>query len=80
MLWWVELSRVLLMGRATTGGVFWGVCEFSMNLGSLSPDGWVCILSYWLFGLRCPSLEPAGSSVDPDLGAEMGTSGRDHTD
>ena len=41
--WWVELSLFPLMGRAMSGGVFWGVCELSMTLGSLSVDGWVCV-------------------------------------
>ena len=29
-------------GRATSGGVLWGVCERSMILGSLSANGWGC--------------------------------------
>ena len=29
--WWVELDYVPLMGRATSGGEFWGVCELSMT-------------------------------------------------
>ena len=40
---WVVLSLFPLMGRAMSGGVFWGICELSMNLGSLSADGWVCV-------------------------------------
>ena len=43
MLLWVELDLVLLMGKATSGDMFWGVCELSMALGSLSADGWVCV-------------------------------------
>ena len=31
------------MGRATSGGVFWLVCELSMTLGSLSANGWGCV-------------------------------------
>ena len=27
-----------------SGGAFWGVFELFPNLGSLSADGWVCIL------------------------------------
>ena len=42
-LWWVWLSFIPLIGRATSGGVFWDVCELSMTLGSLSADGWVCV-------------------------------------
>ena len=33
----------VLVGRATSGGVFWGVCELIMILGSLSANGWVCV-------------------------------------
>ena len=41
--WWVGLDIVLLVGRATSGGVFSGVCELSMTLGSLSANGWGCV-------------------------------------
>ena len=41
--WCVGLDLVLLVGRATSGGVFWGVCELSMTLGSLSANGWGCV-------------------------------------
>ena len=41
--WWVGLDLVLLVGRAVSGGVFWGVCEVSMTLGSLSANGLVCV-------------------------------------
>ena len=43
MFWWVGLDLVFLGGRAASGGVFWGVCELSMNLGSLSVNGWGCV-------------------------------------
>ena len=39
----VGLDIVLLVCRATSGGVFWSVCELSMTLGSLSVNGWDCI-------------------------------------
>ena len=42
-LWWVEMDLVLLMGRATSGSVFWGVCKLSTTLGSLSANGWGCV-------------------------------------
>ena len=42
--WWVGLDLVFLVGRAVSGGVFWGVCDLSMNLGSLSANGWGCVL------------------------------------
>ena len=32
MFWWVGLDLVLLVGRAVSGGMFWGVCELSMIL------------------------------------------------
>ena len=38
--WWVGLDFVFLLGRAMSGGVFWGVCELNMILGSLSANGW----------------------------------------
>ena len=40
---WVGLYVVLLVGQATSGGVFWGVCEISMTLGSLSANGSGCV-------------------------------------
>ena len=42
VLWWVGLNLVFLVGRAASIGVFWGVCELSMFLGSLSANGWGC--------------------------------------
>ena len=41
--WWVGLDLVFLVGRAASSGVFWGVCEPSMILGSLSANGWGCL-------------------------------------
>ena len=41
--WWVGLDLVFLVGETASGGVFWGVCEL-MILGSLSANGWGCIL------------------------------------
>ena len=43
MFWWVGLDLVFLVGRAMAGGVFWGVCELSVTLGSLSANGWGCV-------------------------------------
>ena len=40
---WVGLDIVLLVGIATSSGVFWGVYELSMTLGSLSANGWSCV-------------------------------------
>ena len=42
--WWMRLGLVFLVGRTVAGGVFWGVCELSMILGSLSAaHGWGCV-------------------------------------
>ena len=41
--WWLGLDLVFLVGRVMSGGVFWGVCELSMILGSLSANGWGCV-------------------------------------
>ena len=38
-----EADLVFLVGRTMSGGVFWGVCELSMILGSLSSNGWGCV-------------------------------------
>ena len=40
--WWLRLDFVFLVGWTTCGGVFWGVCELSMILGSFSANGWGC--------------------------------------
>ena len=41
--WWVGLDLVFLVSRATSGDVFWCVCELSMILNSLSTNGWGCV-------------------------------------
>ena len=43
VLWWMNLFLVFLVGRTMFGVVFWGVCELSMILGSLSANGWACV-------------------------------------
>ena len=64
--WWIRLDLVFLVGRTTSGGVFWGVCEL-MTLGSLSANGWVCVrvlLVVWCrvsSTVACWSLSGAGS-------------------
>ena len=40
--WSMSLDLVFLVGRSVSGGVFWGLCELSMILGSLSAKGWGC--------------------------------------
>ena len=39
----MRLDLVFLVGRATSSGVFWGVCELSVILGSPSANGWGCV-------------------------------------
>ena len=43
LFWWVGLDLVFLLGRDTSGGVFWGVCELIIILASLSSNGWGCV-------------------------------------
>ena len=65
--WWVGLDLVFLVGRAVSGGVFWGVCELSMISGSLSANGLACVpvlLVFWHAASRarvCWSLGGIGS-------------------
>ena len=47
--WWMRLDLVFLVGRSACGGVFWGVCELSMILGSLSANGWGCVPVFLFF-------------------------------
>ena len=41
--WWMRLDLVFLVVRTTSGGVFCGVCDLIMNLGSLCAKGWGCV-------------------------------------
>ena len=41
--WWMRLDLVFLVSRTVSGGVFWGVCELIMILGSLSANEWACV-------------------------------------
>ena len=65
--WWMMLDLVFLVGRSTSGGVFWGVCDLIMILGSLSVNGWgriLVLLLVWhsLFSsVACWLLSGAGS-------------------
>ena len=43
VIWWMRLDLVRLVGKSTSGGVFWGVCDLIMILGSLSANGWGCV-------------------------------------
>ena len=65
--WCMRLDLVFLVGRTASSGVFWGVCELTMILGSLSANGWGCfpvLLVVW-HGMSstgaCWSLSEAGS-------------------
>ena len=65
--WWMRLDVVFLVGRTTSGGVFWGVCDLIMILGSLSANGWGCdpvLLVVWhgvSSAVTCWSLSGAAS-------------------
>ena len=41
--WWMRLDLIFLVGRTASSGVFWGICELIMILGSLSANGWGCV-------------------------------------
>ena len=41
--WWLRLDLVFLVGMTAFDGVFWGVCDHVMILGSLSANGWGCV-------------------------------------
>ena len=41
--WWMRLDLVFLVVSTASGGVFWGVCDLIMILGSLSANGWGCV-------------------------------------
>ena len=63
----MRLDPVFLVGRSTSGGVFWGVCGLIMILGSLSANRWGCVpvlLVVWhrvSSSIACWSLSEAGS-------------------
>ena len=41
--WWMRLDLVFLVGRSTSGSMFWGVRDLIMILGSLSANGSACV-------------------------------------
>ena len=43
MFWLMRLDLDFLVGRSSSGGVFWGVFDLIMILGSLSANGWGCV-------------------------------------
>ena len=65
--WWMRLDLVFLVGRTVSSGVFWGVCDLIMILGSLSASGWGCVpvlLVVWQSvssTVACWALSGAGS-------------------
>ena len=64
--WWMRLDLVFLVSRTTSGGVFWGVCDLIMILGSLSASGWGCVpvlLVVWYGVQNCSLLVVEWSCV-----------------
>ena len=65
--WWIRLDLFFLLGKTTSSGVFCSVCEPIMILGSLSANGWGCVLVLLVVWHRvcstvaCWSLSGAGS-------------------
>ena len=65
--WLKKLDLVFLVGRNTSDGMFWGVCDLIMILGRLSANRWDCVpvlLVVWHRGsstVACWSLSGAGS-------------------
>ena len=53
--WWMRLDLVFLVGRTTSGGVFWGVCDLIMILGSLSSTESGCVPVLLVVWHRVPS-------------------------
>ena len=76
LFWWMRLDFVFLVGRTVSSGVFWSVFELSMILGSLSANGWGCVLSCYLFSIGCPTLYLAGHLVELGLSVETKITGR----
>ena len=61
-------------------GVFWGVCELSMTLGSLSANGWGCVPVLLVAWHGHPALELTGHWVVLGLSVETEIYGRALTD
>ena len=76
MFWWMRLDLVFLVGRTASCGVFWGVCELIMILGSLSASGWGCVPVLLVVCHGCPALELAGHCMELGLSVETEISGR----
>ena len=41
--WWMRLDLVFLVGRTTSDGMFWGVCDLILILVNLSASGWAFV-------------------------------------
>ena len=61
-------------------GVFWGVCELSMILGSLSANGWRCVPVLLVVWHRVSSTGACWLLSGAGLSVEMEISGRGLTD
>ena len=59
--WCMRLDVVFLVGKTTSGGVFWGVCDLIMVLGSLSANGWGCVPVLLVVWHRVSSIVPCWS-------------------
>ena len=68
---WMKLDIVFLVGRSTSGGVFWGVCGLIMILGSLSVNGWGCVPVLLVVWHRVSSTGAWWSLSGAGLGIEM---------
>ena len=76
MFWWIRLDLVFLVGRTASGGVFWGVCELIMIVGSLSANGWGCVPLLLVVWHGVSNFGFAGRWMDLDLSVEMDISRR----
>ena len=51
-----EAGSCVLVGTNVSGGLFWGVCDLVMTLGSLSANGWGCVPVFLVVWHRVSSL------------------------
>ena len=71
--WWMRLDLVFLVGRNVSSGLFWGVCDLIMTLGSLSANGWGCVPVFLVVWHRVSStvacwwFSGAGSIVEMEI-------------
>ena len=59
--WWMRLDLIFLVCRTASSGVFLGVCDLIMILGSLSANGWCCVPVLLVVWHRVWLLSGAGS-------------------